>query len=258
MSFKAPPAPPPQMKPTRPNPPGTERDATAPQPRPKTRKPGQMHIAFKLLISLLLVWHLTAVFLAPLSIPPSSPLVVEVAQGSFMQYYLDALYLNHGYHFFAPEPSNGHLIKYQVLDSGNAIIKDGEFPSKEANWPRLLYHRYFMLADQCQVDAATEAEAASGSKTISRRTPASSCADTKALRPSASSASSTTQPTASTCSATCRSPIRGPMNPKPKSSNAARTSTCRRRRKRNPAQSGMYQQNNWRQDVASGWQGGAR
>ncbi len=158
MSFKTP-ATPPQMKPNRPNPTGTERDTSASPQRQRTAKPGQMHIAVKLFISLLLAWHVTAVFLAPLSISPSSPLVVEVAQGSFMQWYLDALYLNHGYHFFAPEPSNGHLIRYTLTDDRGEIVAEGEFPSKRDYWPRLRYHRYFMLADQCQVAAANEAEA---------------------------------------------------------------------------------------------------
>ncbi|MEX2093282.1 MAG: hypothetical protein WD971_11425, partial [Pirellulales bacterium] len=66
---------------------------------------------------------------------------------------------NHGYHFFAPEPSNGHLIRYTVFDARNGILAQGEFPSKQDNWPRLLYHRYFMLADQCEVASPTEAEA---------------------------------------------------------------------------------------------------
>jgi hypothetical protein len=118
-----------------------------------------MPLVAKLAISLLVIWHLTAVFLAPLSIPPSSPLVVEIAQQRPMQWYLDVLYLNHGYHFFAPEPSNGHLIRYQVMDDRSGILAQGEFPSKQDNWPRLLYHRYFMLADQCEVPSPTEAEA---------------------------------------------------------------------------------------------------
>jgi hypothetical protein len=258
MSFKAPPAPPPQMKPTRPNPPGPDRDAPAPQPRAKTRKPGQMHIALKLLISLLVIWHLTAVFLAPLSIPPSSPLVVEVAQGSFMQYYLDALYLNHGYHFFAPEPSNGHLIKYQVLDSGNAIIKDGEFPSKEANWPRLLYHRYFMLADQCQVDAATEAETAQWQQDYLK------AYARELLRQNEGAAAVRVQRIVHYPAH--REHVLGNMPLTDPRTYEQETEVIQHRQdldlppptQSNPAQSGMYQQNNWRQDVASGWQGGAR
>lgn len=168
MSFKAPPAPPP-MKPMRPQPEAT----AAPQPKAKPRKPGQMHFALKLFLSLLIAWHVSAVFLAPFSIPPSSTLVRDVAQGTWklpvpfagvvelgqpMQWYLDLLYINHGYHFFAPEPGNGHLIRYQVFDSGGRVMKEGEFPNKKDNWPRLLYHRYFMLADQCEVAGETEAE----------------------------------------------------------------------------------------------------
>ena len=156
MSFKAPPAPPP-MKQNRPQS-GSEQ-SNAPQPRSKPRNPGQLSLAVKIIVSLLVSFHIAVVFLAPLSIPPSSPLVADVAQGSFLQKYLDALYLNHGYHFFAPEPSAGHLIRYQVLDDRGGTVAEGEFPSKKDNWPRLLYHRYFMLADQCEVAAPTEAEA---------------------------------------------------------------------------------------------------
>jgi hypothetical protein len=159
MSFKATVAAPPQMKPNRPQPPGQERDAPAQQQRPRSRKPGQLPLVAKIAISLLVAWHVTVVFLAPLSIQPSSPLVVEISQGSFIQKYLDALYLNHGYHFFAPEPSNGHLIQYAVMDDRGGILAQGEFPSKQGNWPRLLYHRYFMLADQCEVASPTDAEA---------------------------------------------------------------------------------------------------
>jgi hypothetical protein len=154
MSFKtvAPP-----MKPNRPPSLAQERDAPALQ-RPRGRRPGQLPMVVKLIVSLLVSWHVAAVFLAPLSIQPTSPLVQKVAQ-YYMQWYLDALYLNHGYHFFAPEPSAGHLIRYQVIDDRGVVKEQGEFPSKKDNWPRLLYHRYFMLADQCELAAPTEAEA---------------------------------------------------------------------------------------------------
>lgn len=157
MSFKTV-AMPPQIKPNRPNQQGQERDAPAPQ-KQRNRKPGQWPLAVRLGITLLLLWHLTALFLAPLSIQPASPLVVNVAQRAPMQWYLDALYLNHGYHFFAPEPSNGHLIRYQVYDDRGGVVKDGQFPDRKDYWPRLLYHRYFMLADQCEVPAGSEADA---------------------------------------------------------------------------------------------------
>jgi hypothetical protein len=108
-------------------------------------------LAVRIIVSVLVIWHVTAVFLAPLSVSPSSPLVVELAQKPPMQWYLDILYLNHGYHFFAPDPSTGHLIQYQVYDDRGAEIAKGTFPDKKEQWPRLRYHRYFMLADQCEM-----------------------------------------------------------------------------------------------------------
>jgi hypothetical protein len=253
MSFKAPAAPPPQMKPTRPTIPGTE--TAAPQPRAKSRKPGQLHIAFKLLISLLLVWHLAAVFLAPLSIPPSSPLVVDIAQTRPMQWYLDALYLNHGYHFFAPEPSYGHIIKFQVMDSGGALIKEGEFPSKDANWPRLLYHRYFMLADQCQVDAANEAEANQWQQDFLKSYAR------EILRQNEGAAAVRVQRVVH-YPAHLDHVLEEKMELTDPRTYQTETEVVQRRQDLDvppPTQGTMYQQqDNWRQDVASGWQGGAR
>jgi hypothetical protein len=110
-----------------------------------------------LIISLLLVWHLLAVFLAPLSIQPSSSLVNTVAQ-SWMQPYIDAMYLNHGYHFFAPNPGPGHLIRYQIFDDRGGLLERGEFPDLKEYWPRLRYHRYFMLAEQATLPLPREAD----------------------------------------------------------------------------------------------------
>lgn len=146
------------MSKNRPNqPPSFERDPTG---SPSLRRaPGERirHLSApaRLFFSLLIAWHVTAVFLAPLSVPPSSQLVVDVAQGSFMQKYLDALFINHGYSFFAPDPGPGHLIRYEVVDDrGNRI--QGEFPDLKHQWPRLLYHRYFMLAEQSELPVPDE------------------------------------------------------------------------------------------------------
>jgi hypothetical protein len=99
-------------------------------------------------ISVLLLWHLAAVFLAPMSVRPSSQLVIDIAQQPPMQWYLDLLYINHGYFFFAPEPGDGHLIYFDVFDAQGNPIKQGKFPDWDLHWPRLWYHRYFMLAEQ--------------------------------------------------------------------------------------------------------------
>lgn len=96
----------------------------------------------------MIAWHVVAVFLAPLSLPPSSQLIEGIAQHTAMQWYLDALYLNHGYYFFAPDPGPGHLIYYDVSDAQGRVIKQGHFPNWELHRPRLWYHRHFMLAEQ--------------------------------------------------------------------------------------------------------------
>lgn len=60
--------------------------------------------------------------------------------------YLDAAYLNHGYHFFAPEPGPSHLIRYEVASKEGGRVT-GFFPDRRKHWPRLLYHRHFMLSE---------------------------------------------------------------------------------------------------------------
>lgn len=60
--------------------------------------------------------------------------------------YIEFAYLNHGYFFFAPEPGPSHVI------DGNLTLESGKkatvrFPDRNAQWPRLLYHRHFMLSE---------------------------------------------------------------------------------------------------------------
>ena len=137
----------PTMTKVRPNPP-PQRDGGA---APARRTNGRPSFAIRVIVSALLVWHLAAVFLAPLSVPPSSELVVNLAQTPPVQWYLDALYLNHGYQFFGPDPPAGHVIRYEVLNGTGGVIERGEFPNRKEQRPRLLYHRYFMLADQATI-----------------------------------------------------------------------------------------------------------
>jgi hypothetical protein len=73
------------------------------------------------------------------------------------QPYLDVFYLNHGYGFFAPDPGASHLIEYAIELKDGSQVK-GRFPDLAEHWPRLLYHRHFMLAEQI-VAGAPEAYA---------------------------------------------------------------------------------------------------
>ena len=137
------------MQKSRPNPPSREAGS---QPR----RPGRLGPVARVLISLLIVWHFTGVFLAALSVPASSPLVYDIAQQPPMQWYLDALYLNQGHSFFAPDVGPGNVIYYELFDQPGRVIDDGELPSKKEYWPRLRYHRHFMLADQAILPSGNE------------------------------------------------------------------------------------------------------
>jgi hypothetical protein len=37
-------------------------------------------------------------------------------------------------------------VDYRVFDKEGEIIAEGRFPDREMHWPRLRYHRYFMLS----------------------------------------------------------------------------------------------------------------
>ena len=95
------------------------------------------------LVNVWLAFHVFAIFISPATMPPASPLLVDAARVALP--YNQALFLNHGYHFFAPDPGASTLISYQIPRPGDAPIK-GRFPTT-AIAPRLLYHRYFMLAE---------------------------------------------------------------------------------------------------------------
>jgi len=142
------------------------------KPSPK-RTAGDLpwHAFWRWLVSLLVVLHLTAVLSAPWDLatgdalppgyeamqpqrplpPPESvvwqkPVVTRGLHGFFHD-YLNLLYLNHGYEFFAPDPAGTHVIDFQVTQADGKVI-EGRLPSHDHHWPRLLYHRHMMLAEQ--------------------------------------------------------------------------------------------------------------
>lgn len=77
--------------------------------------------------------------------PEHRPVIHRVER--FFRPYLDLLYLNHGYSFFAPEPGPSYIMRYEVHQEDGSVVR-GRLPDLEEYWPRLLYHRYFMLATQ--------------------------------------------------------------------------------------------------------------
>lgn len=117
---------------------------------------------FRALLSCLIAFHVTAVFVGPMSssiltavgrlpaeLRPEEPPLPWIHNA--LQPYLDILYLNHGYGFFAPDPGPSHLIRYTIqYDDGRT--EQGHLPNPSI-WPRLRYHRHFMLAEQVSADS---------------------------------------------------------------------------------------------------------
>ena len=96
-----------------------------------------------LLLNVFLAFHLFAIIICPASVEPSSPLVR--AGFRFVSPYLFALYLDHGFHYFVPDPGASTLVSYS-LEFPDGSTKTGRFPS-HSTYPRLLYHRFFMLSE---------------------------------------------------------------------------------------------------------------
>ena len=100
----------------------------------------------QIVLSVLLAVHLCAVFVAPFSFAAGgSPAAATLS--FVLQPYTNLLYLNHGYFFFAPDPGPNHLVRYELEFSDGRPAEVGQFPDRNEQGPRLLYHRHFMLAE---------------------------------------------------------------------------------------------------------------
>jgi len=103
------------------------------------------------IVSAGIVFHLSAVVVAALNVPAryneqSSPLTQSVWRQ--LHPYLDGAYVNHGYKFFAPDPGRAiHLLSYRI-EHADGRQEVGYLPDAQKYWPRLRYHRHFMLSDQ--------------------------------------------------------------------------------------------------------------
>jgi len=106
---------------------------------------------WRVVISLLLVIHLLAVFAPPFALMTSGPLGPSPTAEALLQAlrpYIDFAYLNHGYAFFAPDPGPSHLVRARLEFADGREPVEERFPDLRRQWPRLLYHRHFMLSEQ--------------------------------------------------------------------------------------------------------------
>jgi hypothetical protein len=109
-------------------------DAPAQPARPLWKRVGFV------LVNIWLIYHLFAIVAAPASVAPSSQLQQQCWRCAGP--YLQALYLNHGWHYFSPEPGRSTLLAY-TLEFEDGTQSSGRLPNRQIR-PRLLYHRYFM------------------------------------------------------------------------------------------------------------------
>ena len=94
-------------------------------------------------LNIWLIFHLLAICAAPLSVSPASPL--EQSLWETMSPYVQVLYQNNGFHFFAPNPEGCNTVHY-TLEYADGSSEQGSFPNRDIS-PRLLYHRHLMLSE---------------------------------------------------------------------------------------------------------------
>lgn len=120
-----------------------ETPAPATKPQPRIVWSG----AVRGWVSVLLIIHLTALFVGPWASPPPSSYLSQQAERLYEPYLRATFLKDHGYRFFAPNPGASHLVRYELLDAAGNKVGEGRFPNLDVHWPRLLYHRHFMISE---------------------------------------------------------------------------------------------------------------
>jgi hypothetical protein len=98
-------------------------------------------------INLCVILHFLAIISAAVVIGPA-PGYAQAAWKLFHP-YLQALFLNHGFNFFAPEPSPTTLMDFEVVRADGLIVK-ARIPDRSI-WPGLLYQRHLLLTEHIGV-----------------------------------------------------------------------------------------------------------
>ncbi len=105
--------------------------------------------SIRVIVSLLVLWHLAAVIGRPWEFATQGPYGTSPSASTFYQAvdgYSQFMYLDHGYAFFAPDPGPSHYFIAEVQPA-TGEKQQLKFPDLAQQWPRLLYHRHFMLAE---------------------------------------------------------------------------------------------------------------
>lgn len=129
---------------------------------------------WQIAVSVLVLLHVLAVLAEPLRFFSQSPVKFASEEARLLRLatgaYVDFMYLSHGYSFFAPNPGPSHLLECELVPISNdvrmtepsggnrPVFVDANrnvspqsnwrvFPNRKTDWPRLLYHRHFMLSE---------------------------------------------------------------------------------------------------------------
>lgn len=107
----------------------------------------------RVILSCLIIGYLFLVLLGPLSNPVASANLTGPLAKKLRPLH-QAIFIGHGYRFFGPDPGPSHILEYQIrTDEGTEIV--GRFPDRDVHWPRLRYHRWFMLSETVYQDRAS-------------------------------------------------------------------------------------------------------
>jgi hypothetical protein len=95
------------------------------------------------IVNIWLLFHLIAIFLPAFSVPPSPEVIQDLYWST--RFYSQAIYMDHGYHFFGPDPGDSTLLRFVATKQDGTTVR-GTYPSRHI-FPRLRYHRHFMLTE---------------------------------------------------------------------------------------------------------------
>jgi hypothetical protein len=111
------------------------------------KPPGVRNRLLRWCINLCVILHFSAIISAAVVTGPA-PGYAQAAWQLFHP-YLQALFLNHGFNFFAPEPSPSTLMNFEAVRADGSIAK-GRIPERTI-WPGLLYQRHLLLTEHIGV-----------------------------------------------------------------------------------------------------------
>jgi hypothetical protein len=96
--------------------------------------------------------YLVIMIWAPLTTPVGAPHLTTPVE-TVIAPVQHALFLRHGYRFFAPDPGPTHALVYEI-ENADGTKTEGHFPDRDNTVPRLLYHRWFMLSETLYREAS--------------------------------------------------------------------------------------------------------